>query len=169
MSYSLRDGSDWRTTDNSSPNLRQYYLADRERLEIRGDGYYDINDNIQLIAEVWYADDDYPKPDIGLSEGDDYGYDLSINFYLADGLSGHVFYNQQVIRSEQQLANANVVGWERYSIKQKDDITTIGFGISKDQLLEDKLSLSFDYSYYQGKGESSVSNDGYQYPDNEST
>ncbi|WP_440890035.1 MtrB/PioB family decaheme-associated outer membrane protein [Vibrio sp. WZ-1] len=169
VSYSLRDGSDWKSTGDDAPNLRQYYLADRQRLEIRGDGYYDINDNIQLIAEAWYADDDYPKPDIGLSEGDDYGYDLSINFYLSDGISGHVFYNQQTIRSEQQLANSSVVGWDRYTIKQRDDITTVGFGISKDQLLEDKLSLSFDYSYHQGKGESSPSNDGYQYPDNQST
>ncbi|MGR5458073.1 MtrB/PioB family decaheme-associated outer membrane protein [Vibrio alfacsensis] len=169
ISYSQRDGSDWLPSSYDSPNLRQYYLADRERLEVRGGGYYDINDNIQLVAEVWYANDDYPKPDIGLSEGENYGYDVSVNFYLSDGVSGHVFYNQQTISTEQQLANSDVVGWDRYTTKLKDDIATIGFGISKDRLLDEKLSLSFDYSYNQGKGKSSVSSDGYQYPDNEST
>ncbi|MGR5238069.1 MtrB/PioB family decaheme-associated outer membrane protein [Vibrio alfacsensis] len=169
VSYSQRDGSGWTSSNDDSPNLRQYYLADRERLELRADGNYEINDNFQLVAEVWYANDDYPKPDVGLSEGEDYGYDISLNFYLLDGMSGHVFYNQQTIRSEQQLANSDVIGWDRYTTKLKDDITTIGFGISKDRLLDEKLSLSFDYSYNQGKGESSVSSDGYQYPDNEST
>ncbi|MCV6023104.1 MtrB/PioB family outer membrane beta-barrel protein, partial [Escherichia coli] len=76
------------------------------------------------------------KPDIGLSEGEDYGYDLSLNFNLLDGLSGNVFYNQQIIRSEQQQANSDVVGWNRYTTKLKDDITTIGFGGSKERLLD---------------------------------
>lgn len=169
VSYSQRDGSAWTYLNDDSPNLRQYYLADRERIEVRGDGYYDVNDNVQLVAEVWYANDDYPKPDIGLSEGEDYGYDISVNFYLSDGISGHVFFNQQTIRTEQQLANSDVIGWDRYTTKLKDNITTIGFGVSKDKLLNDKLSLSFDYSYNQSKGESSTSSYGYQYPDNEST
>lgn len=71
--------------------MRQYYLADKERIELRGDGSYDMTDDVQLLAELWYGNDDYAKPDIGLSEGEDYGYDLSLNFNLLDGLSGHVF------------------------------------------------------------------------------
>lgn len=147
--------------------MRQYYLSDKERIELRGDGSYDMTDDVQLLAELWYGNDDYAKPDIGLSEGEDYGYDLSLNFNLLDGLSGHVFYNQQIIRSEQQQANSDVVGWNRYTTKLKDDITTIGFGVSKERLLDDKLSVSFDYSYSQADSKSSTTSGGYQYPDNE--
>ncbi|HCH1223945.1 MtrB/PioB family decaheme-associated outer membrane protein [Vibrio parahaemolyticus] len=167
VSYSFRDGSDWQDDSSDSPNLRQYYLADKERIELRGDGSYDMTDDVQLLAELWYGNDDYAKPDIGLSEGKDYGYDLSLNFNLLDGLSGHVFYNQQIIRSEQQQANSDVVGWNRYTTKLKDDITTIGFGVSKERLLDDKLSISFDYSYSQADSKSSTTSGGYQYPDNE--
>ncbi|MFB1093325.1 MtrB/PioB family decaheme-associated outer membrane protein [Vibrio diabolicus] len=167
VSYSFRDGSDWQDDSSDSPNLRQYYLADKERIELRGDGGYDVTNDVQLLAELWYGNDDYVKPDIGLSEGEDYGYDISVNFNLLDGLNGHVFYNQQVIRSEQQQANSDVVGWNRYTTKLKDDITTIGFGVSKEQLLDDKLSISFDYSYSQADGKSSTTSGGYQYPDNE--
>lgn len=167
LSYSIRDGSSWLASSNDSPNLRQYYLADKNRIELRGDGSYDISDNVQLLGEVWYGNDDYAKPDIGLSEGEDYGYDLSVNFNLSEGLYGHVFYNQQIIRSEQQHANSDVVGWNRYNTKLKDDVTTVGFGVSKDDLLEDKLSLSLDYSYSQADSKSSTKSGGYQYPDNE--
>ncbi|MCV5342893.1 MtrB/PioB family outer membrane beta-barrel protein, partial [Escherichia coli] len=82
--------------------------------------------------------------------------DLSLNFNLLDGLSGHVFYNQQIIRSEQQQANSDVVGWNRYTTKLKDDITTIGFCVSKERLPDDKLSISFDYSYRQADSKSST-------------
>ncbi|MGY0615759.1 MtrB/PioB family decaheme-associated outer membrane protein [Vibrio sp. FJH11] len=167
LSYSFRDGSSWQYSSSDSPNLRQYYLADKDRIELRGDGSYDITESVQLIGEIWYGNDDYAKPDIGLSEGEDYGYDLSVNFNLAEGLNGHVFYNQQMIRSEQQQANSDVVGWDRYKTKLKDDVTTVGFGVSKDGLLEDKLSLSLDYSYSQADSKTSSTSSGYQYPDNE--
>ncbi|MCV5262435.1 MtrB/PioB family outer membrane beta-barrel protein, partial [Escherichia coli] len=72
-----------------------------------------------------------------------------------------------IIRSEQQQANSDVVGWNRYTTRLKDDITTIGFGVSKERLLDDKLSISFDYSYSQADSKSSTTSGGYQYPDNE--
>ncbi len=167
LSYSVRDGSSWQNASNDSPNLRQFYLADKNRVELRGDGSYDVSESVQVLAEIWYGYDDYAKPDIGLSEGEDYGFDLSVNFNLADGLNGHVFLNQQVIRSEQQQANSDVVGWNRYKTELKDDVTSVGFGVSKDGLLDDKLTISFDYSYSQANSESSTTSNGYQYPDNE--
>ncbi len=167
LSYSFRDGSSWHNSSSDSPNLRQFYLADKNRVELRGDGSYDIAENIQLLGEIWYGYDDYAKPDIGLSEGEDYGYDLSVNFNLSDGLSGHVFLNQQLIRSEQQQANSDVVGWNRYKTELKDDVTTVGFGVSKDGLLDDKLTLSLDYSYSQANSKSSTTSNGYKYPENE--
>ncbi|MEI8598824.1 MtrB/PioB family outer membrane beta-barrel protein [Vibrio sp. M60_M31a] len=52
------------------PNLRQYYLADKNRIELRGDlVVYDISENVQLTRRsTRYGNDDYDKPDIGLSE-----------------------------------------------------------------------------------------------------
>ncbi len=167
LSYSSRDGSSWQNSSSDSPNLRQFYLADKNRFELRGDGSYDISESVQVLAEVWYGYDDYAKPDIGLSEGEDYGYDVSVNFSLSEGFNGHVFLNQQVIRSEQLHANSDMVGWNRYKTELKDDITTVGFGVSKEGLLEDKLTVSVDYSYSQADSESSTTSDGYQYPENE--
>ena len=39
LAWSTRDGSDWRHDSaggNGSPTLRQFYLADRDRVELRG-------------------------------------------------------------------------------------------------------------------------------------
>ncbi|WP_275862348.1 MtrB/PioB family decaheme-associated outer membrane protein [Vibrio sp. CAU 1672] len=168
IAYHFRDGSNWKNDDPDDAHLRNYYLADRDRIELRGDGTYELTSNMQLVVEAWYADDEYPTPDIGISEGKDYGYDVSINFYLDNGVSGHAFVNQQTIRSTQQQANTDVIGWGRYSSESKDNITTLGFGLSKDDLLEDTLLVSFDYSYHRGEG-STATTSSYQYPDNEST
>ncbi|MDW1712823.1 MtrB/PioB family outer membrane beta-barrel protein, partial [Vibrio sp. Vb2865] len=41
--------------------------------------------------------------------------------------------------------------------------------VSKERLLDDKLSISFDYSYSQADSKSSTTSGGYQYPDNEAS
>ncbi len=169
VSYQSRDGSDWSGSSSTTPNLRQFYLADRDRFEVRGDASYDVTETVQMTLDAWFADEQYPKPDIGRSEGQDYGYDLGMNFYLENDTSGHVFLNQQFVRSEQQHANSSAPGWNRYSTESKDTITTVGFGLNRDNLLSKKLDLSLDYSYNYGVGKTSTTGAGYVYPDNDST
>lgn len=168
LSYQTRDGSDWHNSNSSDVNLRQYYLADRDRIELRGDANYDVTDNVQLTAEAWYADEQYPTPDVGVSEGQDYGYDLGINFYLENDTTGYAYYNQQSIRSEQQHANSNSPDWGRYSTSIEDDINTVGIGLSRDNLLSKKLDIALDYSYHYGRGRTDTTGSGYRYPNNSS-
>ncbi|HFQ5333992.1 MtrB/PioB family decaheme-associated outer membrane protein [Vibrio vulnificus] len=165
LSYQTRDGSKWTQTSADAPHLRQFYLADRERLELRGDASYDLADNAQFTAIAWLADERYPQPDIGRSEGQDYGYDLGVSFYLEDDTTGHLFFNQQFIRFEQQHANSAAPGWNRYETETKDSVTTVGFGFKRQNLLEKKLSLSLDYSYNHGRGQTNTTGAGYSYPD----
>lgn len=166
LSFALRDGSEWNHSHTDSARLRQYYLADRDRIELRGDGSVQFSPQVQLVLEVWYADDEYPTPDIGISDGEDYGYDASVNFSLDNGVNGHVFINQQYIRTEQHHANSDVLGWNRYTSTSRDDITTVGFGVSKDDLLKDTLQISFDYTHSRSHGATRTSPVGYDYPDN---
>lgn len=166
LTYVSRDGSAWNNSDTDAPRLRQYYLADRDRLELRADGSYQFSPRVQLVVETWYADDQYPTPDIGISDGKDYGYDASVNFSLDSGVNGHAFINQQYIRAEQHHANSDVVGWNRYTTRSRDNITTLGLGLSKDDFFQDTLQLSFDYSYSRSTGETDASSNGYRYPDN---
>ncbi|WGY48757.1 MtrB/PioB family outer membrane beta-barrel protein [Vibrio sp. ABG19] len=63
---------------------------------------------LQLVVETWYADDQYPTPDIGISDGKDYGYDASVNFALDSGVNGHdvnghAFITQQYILAAQTV------------------------------------------------------------------
>lgn len=163
-SWSTRDGSDWRYDNgNSSPNLRPFYLADRDRLELKVDATYQITDDMETTAEVWWAKDEYREGDIGQSEGEDQGIDLGLNYHFSERTDGHVFVNQQRMDSNQNHANADAPTWNAYSTDITDKVTTVGLGLS--HKTESDIELGLDYSYSYGKGETSTS---YDYENNSS-
>ncbi|MGR5347762.1 MtrB/PioB family decaheme-associated outer membrane protein [Vibrio mediterranei] len=166
--YDIRSGSNW-SYASSSPNLRKFYLADRDRLESRIDASYDLTQTWQVTLDAWLANERYPKPDIGTSFASDMGYDLGVNWVLLGTTSGYAYLNQQRIQSEQQHANSNASDYARFQSELTDNITTIGVGIADDTLLESRLRLSFDYSYSDGRGRTETNGGGYQYPDNDAT
>lgn len=168
-SWQDRNGSSWRNDSSSSPNLRQYYLADRERLELRGDVRYQLSDSTQLSAEAWYGDEDYPTPDIGRSSGKDYGYDATIDYQHDDNTVGYAYLNYQQIESKQQNANSNAPDFSRYSSELTDEAVVIGVGGNKNNLMDKQLDVGVDYSYSYGKGKTTTtSNTDFDYPDNRS-
>ncbi len=166
--YDVRSGSDW-STSSSAPNLRKFYLADRDRLESRVDTSFDVSDVWQITLDAWIANDHYRKPDIGTSFARDLGYDLGLNWALIGGTTGYAYLNQQRIVSEQQHANSDVSDYARFQSELTDDITTIGIGISDNSLMASKLSLSMDYSYSDGRGKTQTTGGSYQYPNNSAT
>lgn len=168
LAYSTRDGSDWSRDDGyngTGPSLRPFYLADRDRLELRADVSYQISDDLESTANMWWAKDEYKEGDIGRSEGEDYGYDLGLNYRLSERTDGHVFLNQQWISSSQNHANSDAPTWNPYYTDIADSVTTVGLGVS--HKTESDIELGLDYSYSYGKGETNASA-GVDYGDNRS-
>lgn len=168
LSLSRRTGSEWLGDSGGSPTLRQYYLADRDRAELRGDFTWQVNDPLTLTAEAWWAEDSYPEPDIGRTQDRDYGVDLSASWSLPEQLDLNLFLNQQWIGSDQQHAYAYAPDWAPYQTRVRDEISTLGLGLTKRKALERDLTLGLDYSYSYGRGRNEASA-GYDYPDLTST
>ncbi|EMN4468155.1 MtrB/PioB family decaheme-associated outer membrane protein [Aeromonas hydrophila] len=167
LAWSTRDGSDWRHDSaggNGSPTLRQFYLADRDRVELRGDLGYQFSEGMDARLEGWWARDDYKEPDIGRSEGKDYGLDLTLNQQFDDNLSGHLFSNLQWITSSQNHAYTGAPDWDPYSTAVRDEITTLGLGLTQKKAFDRDLELGLDYSFAYGRGKTDASK-GYDYPD----
>ncbi|WP_421251569.1 MtrB/PioB family decaheme-associated outer membrane protein [Aeromonas sp. 600584] len=165
LSWSTRDGSEWKNNNtNVSPTLRQFYLANRDRFELRGDLQYAFSEQLSSSLEGWWARANYPEPDIGLSEGEDYGIDLTLNQQFDENLSGHLFSNVQWITSSQNHAYTGAPDWDPYSTRVRDQITTLGVGLSQKKAFDLALELGVDYSFSYGRGQTDASK-GYDYPD----
>ncbi|MFB2862092.1 MtrB/PioB family decaheme-associated outer membrane protein [Aeromonas sp. MdU4] len=165
VSWSTRNGSEWQNNNtNVSPTLRQFYLADRDRLELRGDLQYAFSEQLSSSLEGWWAKADYQEPNIGLSEGEDYGIDLTLNQQFDENLSGHLFGNRQWLSSNQNHAYTGAPDWDPYSTQVRDEITTLGLGLTQNKAFDLALELGLDYSFSYGRGQTEASK-GYDYPD----
>ena len=167
LAVSSRDGSDWQHDNeggSSSPTLRQFHLADRDRVELRGDLGYQFDEQTNLTTEGWWAKDDYKEANIGRTEGEDYGLDMTLNKEFTENFSGHVFGNMQWITSAQNHAYTGAPDWAPYDTEVKDEITTLGFGLTQKKAFDLALELGLDYSYSYGKGGTDASS-GFDYPD----
>ncbi|MGL5948403.1 MAG: MtrB/PioB family decaheme-associated outer membrane protein [Aeromonas sp.] len=156
-SYSERGGSDWQNDVAGEPTLRQYYLASRDRTELRGDLAYQVSENLNAQFEAWWAHDNYREGNIGRSEASDKGIDLSLHQQLGEHFTANLFTNYQWIDSKQAHANHKQPGWAPYHTEVKDAILTIGTGLSHKGAFDLPLVLGLDYSFAYGRGENNTS------------
>lgn len=150
LTWRSRSGSDWRSDVSGSPTLREYYLADRERIEWRVDGGYQFNQGLDVTLEGWLAQDNYQQGDAGRSKDRDYGVDISLYNQLSDKFSWRLFGNMQWIASDQHHAYyVKKNNLRRYSSTLKDKVATVGLGINNKNTFDKDLELSLEYSLSQ--------------------
>ncbi|GLS84242.1 MtrB/PioB family decaheme-associated outer membrane protein [Paraferrimonas haliotis] len=159
-SYGERDGSEFLanayTSSENNPLLRKYYLADRKRTATELRVSHTPIDSLTLDAGFRYAYDDYHNTAIGLTEAEDKFYDINANYQISKGLNTYAFFSGQQINSE-QAGSANF-GAPTWYGEVEDTIKTYGAGISKTDLMEDKLRLGLDYSYADSNSDTKVTN-----------
>ncbi|USD36406.1 MULTISPECIES: MtrB/PioB family decaheme-associated outer membrane protein [Ferrimonas] len=142
--FSSRDGSSYSVTGNNNDLMRRYYLADRDRSEVELRVSHTPLDKLSVDFTGHYALDDYDKSDVGLTEAEDYGYDVTLAFQHTERFSTHLFVGQQWITSEQ---GGSVTGPAVWEATIEDDFLNAGLGFSYTGLLADKLVLGGDYVY----------------------
>ncbi|PJG57552.1 MtrB/PioB family decaheme-associated outer membrane protein [Aeromonas cavernicola] len=167
-SWSRRGGGEWQNQNSQvSPTLRQFYLADRDRVELRGDMQYALSEQLSSTLAGWWAQSDYKEPNIGRSAGGDRGLDLTLNLQLDEQLNAHLFGNQQWLTSRQHHANSQAPDWAPYATEVRDEVTTVGVGFTQKQAFAEtfsqNLTLGLDYSLAYGRGHTDASL-GYDYP-----
>lgn len=153
-----RDGSEYQTNELTSsetnPLLRKYYLADRERTAFEAKFNHTPTSWLSLDLSARYANDDYNQTQIGLTESEDYGYDINLGLQLNQHLSAYAFGGQQWIKSNQTGSQGfSTVDW--YA-DIEDDFINLGAGFNYSGLMQNKLSLGGDYLFANSSSDTSV-------------
>ncbi|MCZ4337893.1 MtrB/PioB family decaheme-associated outer membrane protein [Shewanella colwelliana] len=144
-----RGGSEYQTSEltssESNPLLRKYYLADRKRTAFEAKFNHTPASWLSLDMTARYAKDDYDETQLGLTESEDYGYDINLGLQLNEHLSGYAFAGQQWIDSNQ--AGSQSFSTPDWSADIQDEFINLGAGFTYTGLMEDKLSLGGDYLF----------------------
>ncbi|MCF1427622.1 MAG: MtrB/PioB family decaheme-associated outer membrane protein [Shewanella sp.] len=157
--YSLRDGSRFQASElTSSENndlLRRYNLADRQRTAFEFTVTHTPLDSLTLDLSTRYAMDDYDETQIGLTESEDFSYDLSLSWQAVQDLLLTAFYGAQTIESSQN--GSSNFGAPNWHTNIKDEFSYIGAGARYDKLMGERLALGLDYNYGDSDSNTQVS------------
>ncbi len=156
-SGSDRTGSEYipvlTTTSPSNPLLRKSYIADRERQQYGVYGSY-AGEKLGVTANIHWQTDDYNETQIGLTEVETQGYDLSAQYPINENINLHAFINQDWRDSEQAgSSNFSTPNWFATTEEQS---TIIGTGIDYGNLMDNKLKVGMDYTYSDGDSDTKV-------------
>lgn len=146
LSYSDRGGSNYQanelTTEETESLMRKYHLADRKRTEVNARSSYTPLGWLTFDGRTYYANEDYNATEIGLTQAQDYGYDVNVHAQITQPLSLYAFASQQWIESDQNGDQASV--WHS---EIKDEFINLGLGATYSGLMQDRLILGADYLF----------------------
>lgn len=171
-SHGVRGGSEYEVNELTSSEdnalMRKYYLADRTRNAVELKLNHSPLSWVSIDLTGRYAIDDYDATIIGLTESQDYGYDLNISVQLSKDISAYGFAGQQWIDSTQ--AGSQSFSAPDWQADIQDEFINLGTGISYSGLMEDKLTLGGDYLFSNSISDtyldgSAVTNSALQYGD----
>jgi len=139
-----------------NPLMRKYNMADRTRdtAGVRAD--VTVGQGISFGLGYDYANDDYSKSLIGLTESKDATLSADASAMLGKNTSLHVYFTNEQIKSRQAgSSSATTPDWTGENV---DTVNTGGIGI-KHALIKGKFDVGADYTVSHAKGEVIV-NDG---------
>jgi MtrB/PioB family decaheme-associated outer membrane protein len=136
-----------------NPLLRKYNMADRTRdtAGVRAD--VTVGQTMSFGLGYDYANDDYSKSQIGLTESRESTLGADASAMLATNTSLHVYYTRERINSQQvgstTFPNPDWIG------ENVDTVNTGGIGI-KHALIKGKFDIGADYTISHSRGEVTV-------------
>ncbi|MCG9745964.1 MtrB/PioB family decaheme-associated outer membrane protein [Shewanella sp. Isolate8] len=147
--HANRGGSEYEanalTSSEQNALMRKYYLADRKRNAVELSVNHSPVHWMSLDINTCYAKDDYDKTQIGLTESEDYGYEVSVSLQLNKHVNAYGFAGQQWINSTQ--AGSQSFSKADWYGDIEDDFTNIGAGLNYGGLMQNKLMLGLDYLF----------------------
>lgn len=133
--------------------MRQYFLADRDKRELRLMTDHNFNE-VSIQFNLHTGLEDYLETELGLTEVRYTGYGLNAAYPLGDNLSLSGFFGQDW-RDNRQTGSANGVSF--WQAENRDDQTSASLGLKWQQLMDNKLTLGIDYGYSDGASDTEVS------------
>jgi MtrB/PioB family decaheme-associated outer membrane protein len=160
------------TPDNqryiNHPELSQYYMANRERLEAKIDLSYLPSQRWNLGLNMQWRDDDYDKSNLGLTGAAWQRIHFSASYVASESLSGSVYAGWDRYESEQsgrafrggqekdafdiypplpQASDPN----QNWDLDATDDATTLGANVLWQ--VAEQFDLRFDYNFVDTQSE----------------
>lgn len=151
-----RGGSDYDPLAVENPLLRKYHLADREQNTAGIQFTYMPAAVLSLTGKAEYRDDDYDNTEIGLTDAERHIYLLEAAYTPHERISGHASVTRERIESSQR-GNPGAGGNWRIDLEDRITTWTVGTELVA---IPDRLSLSLDYVYSDGSGETGIGSGG---------
>ena len=133
-----------------NPLLRKYNMASRTRdsAGLRAD--VSAWQTVNVGFGVDYANDDYSKSQIGLTESKDVTYGADASALLAKNTSLHLYLTREQIKSNQ--AGSQLFSTPDWTGENNDTVDTAGIGV-KHTVIKNKLDVGADYTVSHSRGE----------------
>jgi MtrB/PioB family decaheme-associated outer membrane protein len=164
--HSERDASGYNPIAGTvqNPLMTKYNLADRSRDSASIQAGYTPHERVSIGLGADYAQDNYSKSVLGLTDGRDISVNADASVVLTDATSMHAFAGWQEIKSEQ--VGSSAFATPDWFAKNDDTINSFGVGV-KHTLIKDKLDIGADYALSHSTGEVSVAtgSPGADFPD----
>ncbi|OUS26204.1 hypothetical protein A9Q98_11095 [Thalassotalea sp. 42_200_T64] len=155
--FSRRDGSKFndnvqaRNAQNQA--LRRFHLANRDRNQVKSWLGYSLSAAFNIELSAYYAKDDYTDTEVGLTEGDEVGAELTLSGATGT-LSWQVYYSIEDTSYERAGSdNLGAANWWSTTDNSNDQF---GIRIEVPDLIENVLAFGLEYNYSKGVVEESV-------------
>lgn len=157
--YETRDGSTYNSLEATSieenPLLRKFYLADRNRNGLEFNVNHTPLQWLSVDFDAHYNNDDYDDTIIGLTEVNDYGYNLQLSAQLSNKLNVFAGIGQQWIESD--MAGSQAYSSPDWYTNVDDEFIDFDVGFTYDGLLDDRLSIGGNYQFANSASDTLIS------------
>ncbi len=160
--HAKRGGSEYETnaltSSEQNPLMRKYYLANRTRNAVELSVIHTPESWMSIDVTARYAKDEYDETQIGLTDSEDYGYNVNVSVQFSEHVNAYGFAGQQWINSNQ--AGSQSFSLPDWYVDIEDEFINIGAGLSYDGLMQDKLTLGVDYLFSNSISDTYVTSEG---------
>ncbi len=146
------------------PDLRKYYLADRERDKLALFANFMPSHSVNIGFSANYTDDDYDASEFGLTRSTIENYTLDATYMATENTSLYAFATVEEHEADQdgrafrggdvklQQASDPRQDW---TVRHRDDMDSLGLGFTH-ALIKDRLDIGADYVYAKSDGKIDV-------------
>ncbi|SEK79839.1 MtrB/PioB family decaheme-associated outer membrane protein [Ectothiorhodospira marina] len=132
--------------------LRQYYLADRDRRSANLYASFHITDRIQVTPRVQWIDDDYTRSELGLQQAERQVWAVDLSWVPTDRITAYGFYAYENTEARQAGREALAFAAPRNWRSDRDDESvTLGVGGEYD-LRPDRFTLGAEVLHIETSG-----------------
>lgn len=167
---SVRDGTEYNPAAGFNPELRAYYIADRQRGKLGGLINTYPTDRFTLGFKAEYTDDDYNNTDLGVTDASFANMTLDASYLVAENFTTYAYYSygQNMSKQNGQGLPGGGGDTEYWDADYDDRINTAGIG-GKVTELNRKWDIGADLVFTQATGKIDLARESgaavTQYPD----